>query len=116
MEFITKYSLMLDELRITEEAFRNKFDTVAPLVVAYAEATADADVALHEWITEINTRPKTEDPDKRLMWNFVEVERKQTDAYAAVQVAMMGEEAWKEVLRLEQAEKDAECECCYEQA
>jgi hypothetical protein len=109
MDFFATYSLTLDELRITEDAFQNNFDTVAPLVVAYAEATAAADAVLHEWISQINARPNTEKIDKQLMMNFVEVERQQTDAYAAVQVAMMGEEAWQEVLRLEQAEKDAEC-------
>jgi hypothetical protein len=110
MDFFATYSLTLDELRITDaDAFQNKFDTVAPLVVAYAEATAAANDALHEWISQINDQTNIDKQDKRLMWKFVEVERRQTDAYAAVQVAMMGEEAWQEVSRLEQEEKDAEC-------
>jgi hypothetical protein len=116
MDFFAQYNLSLDELGITDmNTFQDNFESVAPLAIAYAEATAAADASLDEWISWIRARnnelsnPSYQETSRRLMENFGAAESAQKTAYAAVQVALNGEEAWQEVLRLEQAEKDAEC-------
>jgi hypothetical protein len=113
MDFFAQYKITPAEAGITDmAAFQEKFDTVAPLVIAYAEATATAMASLKVWISWIRQRnsPQVDDESKRLCEQFEADEDEQTNAYAALQVALIGEEAWQEVLRLEQQEKDAECD------
>jgi len=112
MDFFAQYNITHAEAGITDlAAFQEKFETVAPLVIAYAEATATATASLNVWISWIRKRnsKQIDDESNRLMWIFSADEDEQNKAYAALQVALIGEEAWLEK-RLEQVEKDAECE------
>jgi len=112
MDF-AQYNLTPAEMGI-DVAFQEKFETVAPLLTAHAEAilvTRECCQALRSWK---GGRTKTEfyKEYQRLKNLYEDAERSQLKTHAALQVALMGEEAWLELKRLEKEKADEE----YEQA
>lgn len=112
MDF-TQYNLTPAEMGI-DMTFQEKFDTVAPLLTAHAEAilaARESCQALRSWK---GGRTKTEfyKEYQRLKYLYEDAERAQVKTHAALQVALMGEEAWLEKKRLEKEKADEE----YEQA
>ena len=111
MALFAQYNVTPDELGI-DMTFKEKFEEIAPLLIAHAEATVetrDSYQALTSWK---GGRTKTEfyKEYQRLKNKFEENEYNQSKTHAAVQIALMGEEAWLEKKRLEKEKADEEYE------
>ena len=92
--------------------FKEKFKEVVPLLTAHAEATVAARETYKTWRAWKGGDTKTEfaKEDQRLKYVYDEAEHAKAKTLETLQVALMGEEAWREVVRLEDEKRNEEFE------
>ena len=111
MDFFAQYNTTPAEMGIDLE-FKEKFEEVAPLLTAHAEATVAAREAYNTWRAWKGGRTKCEfyKEDQRLKGLSNEAYLAKAQTLEALQVALMGEEAWQESKRRAQENLDEEFE------
>jgi len=110
MDFFAQYNTTPAEMGIDLE-FKEKFETVAPLLAAHAEATVAAREAYKTWRSWKGGRTKCEfyKEDQRLKGLSNEAYLAKSQTLEALQLALMGE-AWQESKRRAQVKLDEEFE------
>ena len=111
MDFFAQYNTTPAEMGIDLE-FKEKFEEVAPLLTAHAEATVAARESYKAWRAWKGGRTKCEfaKEEKRLKYLYEDAEHAKSKTHEALQVALMGEEAWQESKRRAQENLDEEFE------
>jgi hypothetical protein len=101
-----------EELGIDAKTFEERFDELSLFIENHAEAIAATRNCYKEWRSWKGGRTKTEfaKEETRLKRLFEDAERAQVKTYEALQIAIMGEEAWLVVKRRAQEEADEEFE------
>ncbi len=112
MDLSNEIEISPEELGIDAKTFEERFDELGLFIENHAEAIAAARKCYKEWRSWKGGRTKTEfaKEESRLKYLFEDAERAQVKTYEALQVAIMGEEAWLEVKRRAQEAEDEEFE------
>jgi hypothetical protein len=112
MDFSKEIEISPEELGIDANTFEARFDELALFIESHAEAIAATRNCYKDWRSWKGGRTKTEfaKEERRLKYLFEDAERAQVKTYEALQVAIMGEEAWLAVKRRAQEEADEEFE------
>lgn len=110
-----QYKVTAAEMGISDLHAEDEFNapkTLRLFIENHAEAIAAARKCYKEWRSWKGGRTKTEfaKEESRLKYLFEDAERAQVKTYEALQVAIMGEEAWLEVKRRAQEAEDEEFE------
>ena len=112
MDLSNEIEISPEELGIDAKTFEERFDELGLFIENHAEAIAAARKCYKDWRSWKGGRTKTEfaKEESRLKYLFEDAERAQVKTYEALQVAIMGEEAWLEVKRRAQEAWDEEFE------
>jgi hypothetical protein len=101
-----------EELGIDAKTFEERFDELGLFIENHAEAIAATRNCYKAWSEWKGGRTKAElyKEDQRLKQLYQHAERLQVKTYEALQIAIMGKEAWLAVKRRAQEEADEEFE------
>jgi hypothetical protein len=95
-----------EELGIDANTFMERFDELALFLENHAEAIVASRKAYNEWRTQWRadlradeTTPDTAKELKRLKDLYEDADFEQARTYEALQIAVMGEDAWKDLKR-----------------
>ena len=112
MAYSDEIEISPEELGIDAQTFEERFDELGLFIENHAEAIAATRKCYKEWRSWKGGRTKTEfaKEDSRLKHLFEDAERAQVKTYEALQIAIMGEEAWQEAKRRAQEKLDEEFE------
>ena len=95
-----------EEMGIDANTFMERFDELGLFIENHAEAIVASRKAYNEWRTLWRTELRCDEPTpdtakevKRLKDLYDEAELEQVKTYEALQIAVMGEDAWKELKR-----------------
>jgi len=112
MDLSNEIEISPEELGIDAKTFEERFDELGLFIENHAEAIAATRKCYKEWRSWKGGRTKTEfaKEDSRIKHLFEDAERAQVKTYEALQIAIMGEEAWLVVKRRAQEAADEEFE------
>jgi hypothetical protein len=95
-----------EELGIDANTFMERFDELGLFIENHAEAIVASRKAYNEWRTQWRAELRSDEPTpdtakevKRLKDLYEEAELEQDKTYEALQIAVMGEDAWKDLKR-----------------
>jgi hypothetical protein len=95
-----------EEMGIDANTFMERFDELGLFIENHAEAIVASRKAYNEWRTLWRTELRCDEPTtdtakevKRLKDLYDDAELEQVKTYEALQIAVMGEDAWKELKR-----------------
>ena len=110
MNFSKEIVISPEELGIDAKTFEERFDELALFIENHAEAIALSRNCYKKWFswTRSRTMAEIDKDDQRLKYLYEEAECAQVKTYEALQIALMGEEAWLVVKRRAQEEFEAE--------
>lgn len=103
---LVEFEISPEELGIDANTFEERFGELALFIENHAKAIVTKRKCYKEWRSWSGGRTKTEyaKEDTRLMLLYDDAERAQVKTYEALQIALMGEEAWLVVKRRAQEE------------
>jgi len=108
MNFSKEIEISPEELGIDAKTFEERFDELGLFIENHAEAIATTRNCYKEWRSWKGGRTKAEfaKEDSRLKHLYEDAEHAQAKTYEALQIAIMGEEAWLVVKRRAQEEAE----------
>ena len=95
-----------EEMGIDANTFMERFDELALFLENHAEAIVASRKAYNEWRTQWRAELRSDEPTpdtakevKRLKGLYEDAELERDKTYEALQIAVMGEDAWKDLKR-----------------